>query len=78
MKIKWDLDGFEALRRAPGVAADVDARAYRVAQAAGPGHVPSPYEGLRRHRASVITTTYEARRKSARENHLLRSLDAGR
>ena len=78
MRIKWNIKGFEELRRAPGVAADVDSRASRVAAAAGNGYVASPYEGKSRHRASVFTQTPRAMVDSQKNNTLLRSLDAGR
>lgn len=78
MRIKWNIKGFEELRRSPGVAADIDARAARVAAAAGKGYVASPYEGKSRHRASVFTQTPRAMVDSKRNNTLLRAIDAGR
>ena len=35
MRIKWSIPDFVALRHEPGVAADIDSRAARVAAAAG-------------------------------------------
>lgn len=78
MRIKWNIKGFEELRRAPGVAADVDSRAARVASAAGDGYESSPYEGKSRHRASVFTQTPRAMVDNAKHNTLLRAIDAGR
>lgn len=81
MKIKWNIEGFRQLRYDPGVAADIDARAARIAAAAGPGYESSPYRGATRHRASVITTTPKAMQheKSHRgSSRLLRAIDAGR
>ena len=78
MRIKWNNRAFEDLRRAPGVAADIDSRAARVAAAAGKGYVASPYEGKSRHRASVFTQTPRAMVDSQKNNTLLRALDAGR
>lgn len=78
MKIKWKISGFEELRRAPGVAADVDSRGARVAAAAGDGYESSSYEGTGRHRNSVMTKTPKAMIDNARHNTLLRALDAGR
>lgn len=81
MKIKWNIEGFRQLRHSPGVAADIDARAARIAAAAGPGYESSPYRGATRHRASVITTTPKAMQheKSHRgSSRLLRAIDAGR
>ena len=78
MRIKWNIKGFEELRRAPGVAADIDSRAARVAAAAGDGYESSPYRGSGRHRASVMTKTPKAMVNNAKHNTLLRALDAGR
>lgn len=77
-RIKWNMRGFEQLRRDPGVAADIDRRARRIAAAAGDGYEASPYEGKSRHRASVITATHKARLDNARHNTLLGAMDAGR
>ena len=78
MRIKWSIPDFVALRHEPGVAADIDSRAARVAAAAGKGYVASPYEGKSRHRASVFTQTQRAMVDSKRNNTLLRAIDAGR
>lgn len=78
MRIKYNLDAFEEIRRSPGVTADVNSRAARVAAAAGEGYESSPYHGRTRNRASVITATHKARLDNAKNNTLLRSLDAGR
>lgn len=78
MKIEWNIDGFRELRHSPGVAADIDARAARIADAAGPGYESSPYRGATRHRASVITTSAKAAASERKHGKLLRSIDAGR
>ena len=78
MKIKWNIEGFRQLRYDPGVAADIDARAARIAAAAGPGYESSPYRGATRHRASVITTSAKAAASERKHGKLLRSIDAGR
>lgn len=78
MRIKWSIPDFVALRHEPGVAADVDSRAARVAAAAGDGYESSPYRGSGRHRASVMTKTPKAMASNAKHNTLLRALDAGR
>lgn len=77
-RIKWRLKGFEELRRAPGVRADLKTRAERIAAAAGEGYEPFVTEGKSRSRGAVVTTTNAAKRDSARNNSLIRSLDAGR
>lgn len=78
MRIRWNRAVFEAIRRDPAIAADVDARAGRIAAAAGEGYLASPHEGRTRHRASVITATAEAMVDNARNDTLLGALDAGR
>lgn len=78
MRIQWNLGAFEEIRRMPSVAAEIDSRAARIAAAAGPGYESSPYEGRSRHRASVITATFDAIRDQHRNNTLWRAIDAGR
>ncbi|ALA67562.1 hypothetical protein [Corynebacterium lactis] len=78
MKIKWNREAFEQIRRAPGIVADLNARAGRIAEAAGPGFEPGSYEGKTRHRASVITATAKAKAQDAKHHTILRSVDAGR
>lgn len=83
MRVKWNMKAWTALRHAPGVMADLDARASRIAHAAGPGFTRRQARkgtaGRRpRARASVGTTDYKSRRKQADENVLQRALNAGR
>ena len=78
VKIKWNIDAFRELRHSPGVAADIDGRAARIAAAAGAGYESSPYRGATRHRASVITTSAKAAASERKHGKLLRSIDAGR
>lgn len=77
-KIKWNFRAFEQLRREPGVKASIDARAKRIAAAAGDGYEAGSYAGKTRHRGSVITANTRAMRDNAKNNTLLRSIDAGR
>ena len=77
MKIKYNIKAFEEIRRLHAVAAEVDSRAARIADACGDGYESSPYEGKSRHRASVITTNYKAARDNAKNNTLLRNINAG-
>lgn len=74
-KIKWNLAAFEAIRRDPGL--DIDGRVGRIAAAAGPGFEAVTSEGATRTRGAVIAATHQAIRKNARDNTLMRSLDAG-
>jgi hypothetical protein len=66
------------LLRSPEVLRDLERRAERVTQAAGPGHRTDSDVGDNRARAAVITATYDARRGQARHKTLLRALDAAR
>jgi len=78
-KIRWNRDAFRQIRLLPEVAADVHDRARRVAEAAGEGYEAFPTQDARnRSRAAVVTTDMKAIRDNARNNTLLRNLDAGR
>lgn len=80
-KIKWRIAGFAEIRNAPGVFDNLQDRAEAVAADAGDGYEARPAEsgkGKRgRGRAAVLTGTAEARIDNARNQTLLRSLDAG-
>lgn len=77
-KIVVHRKGVLEVMKAPGVLADLDRRARRVAEAAGPGMEASSMIGRNRARASVITATREARKAEAERLALTRALDAGR
>ena len=79
MRIKWRLKGFRELRQQPGVEADLDQRARRIAEAAGAGFDVLPAQmGRTRARRLVAPRTAKAISDNARHNTLIRSLDAGR
>lgn len=80
-RIKWKIRGFVALRKEPGVLADLAQRARDIARAANqsaPGYFPTSQLGKRRARASVITGEPSAMVDNAQNQTLLRSLDSGR
>lgn len=80
-RIKWKVKGFVELRKEPGVLADLDERARNIARAANqssPGYFPSSELGKRRARASVITGDADSMIDNAKNQTLLRALDAGR
>ena len=78
-KITWNRDAFRQIRLLPEVDADMQSRAARVAAAAGSGYEAKRTDAPRnRARAAVVTTSYRAIRENARNNTLLRALDAGR
>ena len=80
-KIKWNIPAFAELRNAPGVLDDLQERADAIANAAGEGYESRPAEagkGKRgRGRAAVLTADFNAVRDNAKNQTLLRSLDAG-
>lgn len=77
-RIKWNNKAFKELRKSDEVMRELETRAERIADAAGPGVETSPFEGRNRGRVSVITATAEARRRNAEANTLVRAIDAGR
>ena len=79
VKIRWNIDAFRQIRLEPKVAADVHDRAERVAAAAGGGYEAFPTANPRnRARAAVVTTSRRAMLDNARNQTLLRSLQAGK
>lgn len=78
-RIKFNVKGFRELRTSPAVQADIRRRAERVAAAAGEGVEVLPVRTPRnRARALVGPVTSEAARRTARDNSLIRALQAGR
>ena len=77
-KFKWNMGAFQDLRRLPGVVSELNSRAQAVADAAGVGYVANDYDGRTRHRSGVITATPKAIRDNAKNNTLIKSLDAAR
>lgn len=77
-QFKWVVSEFEAIRRLPGVEAELDRRAEAIAEAAGDGYEWSGSDGKSRSRAGVYPTTFKAIRDNAKNNTLLKALDAGR
>lgn len=78
VRIVHKNEGYRALLTDPAVQADIQARAQRVANAAGEGYEMKASVPRRRARAAVIAVTHEARRDNSANNTLIRSLDAGR
>lgn len=78
MRIEIKRTGILETLKAPGVLADLDARARRIAAAAGEGMEPSSRVGRNRARASVVTASYDARRRESRNMDLTKAIDAGR
>lgn len=77
-RFKISRKGFRELRKSDKVDRDLEARARRVAAAAGPGWEARRAPGRNRSRWVVVPTTDEARRQSIMEMTGVRALDAGR
>lgn len=76
--IRLTRNGPRQIRLSPGVLADLEERAERIAAAAGPGMEVDARLGANRARASVFTATSEARRAEAVDRRLTNSIWAGR
>lgn len=80
-KVRLDLKGFVALRNSSGVIADLQARAARIADAAGEGveaQEPTTNRSITgRARVSVLTTTADAMIAEATDGALSRAIGAG-
>lgn len=78
-KVELNLKGFNALRSTPEVMADLQARADRIAAAAGEGMVAEQvYVGKDRARVAVYTDTIEAKKAEAEDRALTIAIEAGR
>ena len=77
-RIKLNSKAVRDLLRSSEMVADLDARARRIEQAAGPGHKSEAQAGRSRALASVWTVTRQAKEDEARSRSLTRAIDAGR
>lgn len=78
VKIKLISSGVKTLLRSHAVKKDLEARANRIAAAAGPGMAVASTYGRTRALAMVYTDTPEAMAAEASERRLTRAIDAGR
>lgn len=78
MKVKWNRQAFQQIRKSPEVQADIGRRVQRIAAACGDGYDYSVMEGRTRARGTVITAKHRAIRDNAKHNTLLRNLNVGR
>ncbi len=85
MDIRFNSPAFVAILNSPGVIAELNARAARIADAAnatmaeGEGYMAMPAErGAKRARVAVITATAHAMNHEAMYHSLVSSIDAGR
>ena len=78
IRFKLNRAGVRALLRGPAVQADLRRRGNAIASAAGPGHRVDSEVGRNRARVEVVTETFEAMRKEARDRNLTRAFGHGR
>lgn len=78
VRIELNSKGVRQLLHDPGVLADLERRAKRIAAAAGEGMETDSDAGGTRARAVVITATRDAQRAEATDRALTRAVDAGR
>lgn len=81
VKIKWNNEGFRQLRQAPGVKADLMARARRVAASAGGegmGYMVTDLVLEKPRGAVSVMATGKAVYDNRKNNSLIRALDAGK
>lgn len=73
-RFKWNIRGFQQLRRSPGIKARLRKEANELRDASGDGYVITEGEGKTRSRATVITSNLEAVRDNSDNNTLLKNL----
>lgn len=79
MRIKVRREGIRELLTGPEGRGDIRERAARVAAAAGPGVEVLPEQTPRRRAHAIVgPVTPEAARRVAKDNALIRALEAGR
>lgn len=79
MRLKYKREAFRQLRTTEqGVVQDLQKRTDRVATRAGSGYQGNVTRGRSRARGGVVTATKRAIRDNARNNTLVKSMDAGR
>lgn len=78
VRVKMNPAGARAVLQSAEVLTNLVSRAQAVANTAGEGFEASGKVGSGRARAIVGTTTFESRRAQAKNNALLKALDAGR
>lgn len=79
-KFKWNIKGFEEIRRSPAAVRLLEAKVNAAAAAAGDGYVGSVVQGVGRGTAgraigTVYTDDFDAILDNARHNTLMRVFD---
>lgn len=70
--------GIQELLKSAAIKADLEERAKKIAEAAGPGNVAGVDEGRTRARGYVVTATPQAQEAEATNRSLTRAIEAGR
>lgn len=78
IRIELNRDGIRELLKSNEVRADLQARAERIAAAAGPGFIADSTVGPNRARASAGTSDMDSMLAEAHDRALTRAIDAGR
>lgn len=76
-RIRWNIKGFQQVRRLDGVKDRLKRESDKVASRAGDGYEVNVGEGKTRSRASVVTATPDAMRNESKNSSLLRALGGG-
>lgn len=76
--IKWNMAGFEALRRSPGIKRVLLERGQKIANKAGEGIAAVPGEGRSRSRVAVLTINGVGVGRNAHGHVIIKAIDAGR
>lgn len=78
VRIRWNMQGFENVRRLPDVQKRVDWHSENIARSAGRGFVASSQQGKTRYRAIVYPETFSAMYRNKRDNALIKALGGGK
>ncbi|MDN5725161.1 MAG: hypothetical protein L0G99_04405 [Propionibacteriales bacterium] len=78
MKIVTNRKALGQILNSPGLIRDLQRRTEAIKAAAGEGFDGNVVRGKRRPRGGVVTATAKAMRRNAKENTLVKAMDAGR
>ena len=78
IRIKLNSGGVRTVLNSAGVRGDLARRARAIAAAAGDGHEVHVGSTGKRARAEVVTVSFDAMRREARDRNLTRAIGSGR
>ena len=78
VRMHWDMAGFRALRTSPETVEMIKAKVDAVAAACGEGYEATVTQGRNRARGKVSAVEPKAMASNAKNNTILRNLDAAR